>query len=72
MAKPVKCTCKAMHGVIKYAQENSWQVDRTAGLHLRFRKPGRRVVFGSGTPSDHRTGMNIITKLRRSDKEASA
>jgi len=55
--------------LIDEAEQEGWTVSKTNGNHLRFTRPGRRTVFGSATPGDHRAIANIRGKLRRAKNE---
>lgn len=55
--------------LVRWAEERGWTVTKTAGSHLRFARPGCGVVFGSSTPSDHRSVLNIRKKLERSERQ---
>ena len=54
-----------MKDLVEQAKRDGWTVSLTRKGHLRFSAPGRATVFGSGTPSDHRSIENIRGKLRR-------
>lgn len=62
MGSEVKALCS-------YALSQGWAVEQTRNLHLKFTKAGRRTVFFSGTPGDHRAWLNGKAKLRRADAE---
>jgi predicted RNA binding protein YcfA (HicA-like mRNA interferase family) len=51
----------------KAAKEQGWQVGRTMKGHLRYVPPDptRRIVIGSGTPSDSRAMKNFLAELKR-------
>jgi len=54
-----------MRKLIDEAEGQAWEVSKTKGSHVRFRSPSGVTVFGSSTPSDHRSIKNIRSKLRR-------
>lgn len=39
----------------------------TGKNHVKFVKPGRKPLFTSGTPSDHRTARNFASLVKRSE-----
>ena len=49
------------------AREQGWQVGRTAKGHHKFvpPDPAKKIVMGSGTPSDVRSLRNLLAELRR-------
>jgi len=51
----------------KAAVAQGWQVGRTARGHIRFVPPdaSKKIVIGSGTPSDARSISNLLAELRR-------
>ena len=53
--------------VLEQAGELGFEPQLTRGGHLKFSKPGRKPVFASRTPSDHRAAKNAISDLRKSD-----
>ncbi len=55
--------------LMAYALQHGWQVLRTRGGHLRFRKPGCAPIFTSSTPSDWRAYKNALAMLVRADRE---
>lgn len=55
--------------VVEFAESLGFTVERTKGLHLKLLKPGRPVVFTSGTPGDNRAIKNIIAQLKRVERE---
>ncbi|MNN89605.1 hypothetical protein D3C81_2074430 [compost metagenome] len=59
--------CEAVKRVINHAVAAGWRVGQTSKQHLRFTKAGRPAVFFSGSPSDHRAALNVISQLRRTD-----
>ena len=63
-SKPMRVNAK-MKDLVERAKRDGWVVSRTSKNHLRFSAPGRATVFGSATPSDHRSVENIRGKLRR-------
>ncbi len=56
---------KSLRPVLAYARDHGFQVDRTAGGHLRIHRPGCPPVFSASTPSDHRGVRNTLARLRR-------
>ncbi|GEM_PF-431702 len=57
-----------LRDVIKEAERQGFQVDRTKRGHLQFTPPDKAkdMVIASGTPSDKRAILNLIAQLRRS------
>lgn len=53
--------------LIEVAVAHGWVVTKTAKGHLCFRSPDKRVplIYGGGTPSDHRALANLRSMLRR-------
>lgn len=49
----------------KIASAQGWDLDRTSKGHVKFTGPNGQTVFYSGTPSDHRSHLNMLAKLRR-------
>jgi hypothetical protein len=51
----------------KAAKEQAWRVERTTRGHRMFVPPDptKRIVYGPGTPSDHRSIKNTLASLRR-------
>jgi hypothetical protein len=49
------------------ARRQGWEVRRTRRGHVLFVSPDRTVplIYGSGTPSDHRSVLNLRARLRR-------
>lgn len=56
--------------VFSYAEENGWEVNRTGGGHLRFKKVDRQPVHSSSTPSCQFAHKKILAELMRKDKQA--
>lgn len=48
----------------KVAEAQGWTVGLSKGGHMRFTRPDGRIVGTSQTPSDHRSWLNFMTKLR--------
>lgn len=59
---------KSMAPAIKLAERYGFAVSRSRGGHLRFAKDGRRTVFSSYTPSDKRSCLNAMAKIRQSEE----
>ncbi len=54
------------------AAQFGFELGETTRGHARFvNRDSGAVVFGSGTPSDHRAWNNIRAKLKRVSKETS-
>lgn len=66
MAK-VKSLNEHLGKVLAHAEFLGFTPEWTRGGHLKFSKRGRRPVFVSKTPSDHRAAKNAISDLRKSD-----
>jgi predicted RNA binding protein YcfA (HicA-like mRNA interferase family) len=51
----------------KAAKEQGWEVGRTKKGHPKFVPPDptKRIVVGSGTPSDRRAIRNLLAELKR-------
>lgn len=49
----------------KWAVENGWSLQRSAGGHNIFRSPEGRPYFASATPSDYRGTKNMLADLYR-------
>lgn len=51
----------------KAAKDQGWEVGRTKKGHPKFVPPDRtkKIVVGSGTPSDWRAIMNLLAELKR-------
>ncbi|MBY0561538.1 type II toxin-antitoxin system HicA family toxin [Hyphomicrobium sp.] len=54
----------------EFAVARGWTVSRSKNNHLRFTHPERETVFGSSTPSDPRSILNIMAKLKRAERRA--
>jgi len=52
----------------KAAREQGWVLGKTSKGHHRWVPPDRtkKIVIGSGTPSDYRSNKNFLGQLRRS------
>ncbi|HEV2682584.1 hypothetical protein [Paraburkholderia aspalathi] len=61
---------RRLRPLIEYALREGWEVQRTAGGHLKFLKPGLPPIFTSGTTSDYRTVRNARAQLRRTERLA--
>lgn len=59
---------KSMAPAVKLAERYGFEVSRSNGGHLRFAKEGRRTVFSSFTPSDKRSCLNAMSKIRQSEE----
>ena len=66
-SKPLRCS-PAMRGVIHYARDHGWHVTRTRGGHLQLTKQGCPCIFTASTPSDYRAARNVLSRLRREDR----
>ena len=53
--------------VLAHAEGLGFEPELTRGGHLKFSKRGRKPVFVSRTPSDHRAAKNAISDLRKSE-----
>lgn len=49
----------------KIASAQGWELGRTSKGHVKFTGPAGHTIFYSGTPSDHRSHLNMLAKLRR-------
>lgn len=47
------------------ARKAGWTITQTRSGHLAWKPPSGQTVFCPGTPSDHRSIANVISKLRR-------
>jgi predicted RNA binding protein YcfA (HicA-like mRNA interferase family) len=58
---------KDMKRLRKAAEQQGWRVEDTRGGHVRFLPPDRSqpAVVAGGTPSDHRSWLNLLAMLRR-------
>lgn len=59
---------KHVRELLELAGQLGFELERTKGGHLVFRKPGRQPVFSSSTPSDVRTIRNLKGQLVRSER----
>lgn len=66
MAKIARC--ELTKRLVAYALELGFEAAFTKKSHIKFTKPGRKPVFTSGSPSDHRTLMNAESNLRKSER----
>lgn len=55
---------KDFQKLIKEAESQGWEVNRTGGGHLRWVAPDGRVVFSAFSPSDKRALQNTRKELR--------
>lgn len=51
------------------ARGQGWQVQLTKKSHVKFVPPAGKIIFTSGTPSDGRGRLNLLSELRRSGLE---
>lgn len=51
------------------AREQGWQVEMTRKSHIKFVPPQGELVYSSGTPSDRRAQLNLVSRLRRQGLE---
>lgn len=51
------------------ARAQGWQVELTRKSHVKFVPPKGELVFSSGTPSDRRAQLNLVSRLRRQGLE---
>lgn len=60
-------TPKDLRNLVKLAESQGWEFDRTNSGHVKFCSPYRSEppVFYSGTPGDRRAHSNLLAKLRR-------
>ncbi|ACL42297.1 hypothetical protein Achl_4346 (plasmid) [Pseudarthrobacter chlorophenolicus A6] len=60
-------TPKDLRNLVKLAESQGWEFDRTNSGHVKFCSPYRETppVFYSGTPGDRRAHSNLLAKLRR-------
>lgn len=63
---------KELQKLMKLARQQGWLVEGTKGGHFRFVPPdsSKPAVISSGTPSDHRSMLNLRAQLRRSGLKA--
>lgn len=54
-----------IRALIKQAQSSGFDVSFTSKNHLKFTSPAGDVVFGSSTPKDHRSVLNMRSRLRK-------
>ncbi len=56
-----------LRDIEKAAREQGFRVERTKKGHPVFYPPDpkKNPVYGSGTPSDHRSIRNLLAELRR-------
>lgn len=59
-----------LRDLVEWAKALGFEVERTRGSHIRFRRPNTPLVSSSMTPSDHRAYMNTRSKLKRALKQA--
>ena len=58
-----------MEQAITYAEQNGFDVTITNGSHLAFSGFGRKII-GPLTAGDRRSGLNVVSQLRRVAREA--
>lgn len=63
---------KLLAPVIAYADANGWEIERTGGGHLRYKKPNRQPVHSSSTPSCPFAPRKIVAELTRQDRARQA
>ncbi|AXH47322.1 HicA-like toxin [Microbacterium phage Eden] len=56
---------KHMKALIKKVEKQGGEVRITRRGHVQFKKDGRVVAVGAGTPSDPRSWANLSAQLRR-------
>ncbi|UGL61841.1 HicA-like toxin [Microbacterium phage Franklin22] len=56
---------KHMKDLIKTVEKQGGEVSLTRNGHVQFKKDGRVVATGSGTPSDPRSWKNLLSYLRK-------
>ncbi|RQR79208.1 type II toxin-antitoxin system HicA family toxin [Burkholderia sp. Bp9012] len=61
---------RRLRPLIEYALREGWDVQRTAGGHLKFLKPGLPAIYTSSTASDHRAIRNARARLQRVLRDA--
>ena len=66
MAKLARCDLTKR--LLSYAEQLGFEAQFTKKSHIKFTKPGRRSVYTSGSPSDHRTLLNAESNLRKSER----
>lgn len=60
---------RRLRPLIEYALREGWDVQRTAGGHLKFLKPGLPAIYTSSTASDHRAIRNARARLQRVSRD---
>lgn len=58
---------KRLMPLVKFAIQEGWEVNRTAGGHLKFTKAGFKPIYTGTTASDHRASRNAEARLRRAE-----
>jgi hypothetical protein len=49
----------------KRARNAGWSITQTGSGHLAWKSPAGRTVYCPSTPSDRRSLLNVVGKLRR-------
>ena len=56
-----------LRNLVKLAHNQGWTLKPTKKGHLQFQAPdGITMVLAGGTPSDHRSNKNLLSRLRKS------
>jgi predicted RNA binding protein YcfA (HicA-like mRNA interferase family) len=56
---------KDVRDLVKALEKQGFEVTPSRSGHLIVRLDGRRIATMAGTPSDHRSQLNLLAVLRR-------
>lgn len=56
---------KELRKIVKALEDQGFEVTTTKRQHIQVRKDGHLIVTMSGTPSDHRSLLNGLARLKR-------
>ena len=65
MSSPIMKFRKEAPALARSLDEQGWQTGLSRKGHIKFTSPEGKVVYVSGTPSDRRVYMNIVSDFRR-------
>jgi hypothetical protein len=62
---------KELKSIIRLAIKKGYTVELRKNNHYKFTAPTGKFFFTSATPSDHRAIANIVSDMKRAEKDES-